>query len=48
MNLFKTMDFKAAVVSTLMLVVFLTAWYAATYSTATAPTAAGLTAEQIE
>ena len=48
MNLFKTMGFKAAVVSTLMLVVFLTAWYAATYSTATAPTAAGLTADQVE
>ena len=48
MNLFKTMGFKAAVVSTLMLVVFLTAWYAATYSTAAAPTTAGLTAEQID
>jgi nitrate/nitrite transport system permease protein len=48
MNLFKTMGFKAGVVSALILVVFLTAWYAATYSPAAGPAATGLTAEQIE
>ena len=47
MNLFKTMGFKAGVVSALILVVFLTAWYAATYTPA-GLAATGLTAEQIE
>ncbi len=48
MNLFKTMGFRAGVVSALLLVVFLTAWYAATYSAAAGPAATGLSAEQIE
>ncbi len=48
MNLFKTMGFKAGVVSALILLLFLTAWYAATYSPAAGPAATGLTAEQIE
>ena len=48
MNIFKTMGFKAAVVSALILVVFLTVWYIATYTPAAGPAATGLTAEQIE
>ena len=48
MNLFKTMGFRAGVVSALILVVFLTAWYAATYSAGAGPAATGLSAEQIE
>ena len=48
MNIFKTMGFKAAVVSALILVVFLTVWYVATYTPAAGPAATGLTAEQIE
>ncbi len=48
MNIFKTMGFKAGVVSALILVVFLTAWYAATYTPKAGPAATGLTAEQIE
>ena len=48
MNLFKTMGFRAGVVSALILVVFLTAWYAATYSAGAGPAATGLNAEQIE
>ena len=48
MNLFKTMGFRAGVVSALLLVVFLTAWYAATYSAGAGPAATGLSAEQIE
>ena len=48
MNIFKTIGFRAGVVSLLILVVFLTAWYAATYSPAAGPAATGLSAEQIE
>ena len=48
MNIFKTMGFKAGVVSALILVVFLTAWSAATYTPKAGPAATGLTAEQIE
>jgi nitrate/nitrite transport system permease protein len=48
MTIFKTMGFKAGVVSALILVVFLTAWYAATYTPKAGPAATGLTAEQIE
>ena len=48
MNIFKTMGFKAGVVSSLILVVFLTAWYAATYTPTAGPAATGLTAEQID
>ena len=50
MTIFKTMGFRAGVVSALLLVVFVTAWYAATASSAGKDVAgaSGLTAEQIE
>ena len=50
MQLFKTMGFKAGVVSVLIFLVFVSAWYLATATPAgtAAPSAAGMTAEQIE
>jgi nitrate/nitrite transport system permease protein len=49
MNIFKTLGFRAGVVSAVLLVVFVAIWYAATASTASVSAgAAGLTAEQIE
>ena len=49
MKLFKTLGFRAGVVSAALLFIFIAAWYAATASNA-APTGstAGMTAEQIE
>jgi nitrate/nitrite transport system permease protein len=50
MTVFKTMGFRAGVLSAVLLVLFITAWYAATTSpknTAVASTS-GMTAEQIE
>ncbi|WP_411884750.1 nitrate ABC transporter permease [Polaromonas sp. YR568] len=49
MNIFKTLGFRAGIVSALLLVVFVAIWYAATASSAgTGPGSAGMTAEQIE
>jgi nitrate/nitrite transport system permease protein len=49
MNVFKTMGFKAGLVSALLLAIFISAWYLATASpTGVASTTAGMTAEQIE
>jgi len=47
MSIWKTMGFRAGVVSALILVLFLGIWYAATLSSVAGSTA-GLTAEQIE
>ena len=49
MNFYKTMGFKAGLVSTLLMLVFLSIWYLATASSAGVGAApAGMTAEQIE
>ena len=49
MNVFKTLGFRAGVVSVGLLLVFIAIWYAATASTTgTGGTVAGMTAEQIE
>ena len=50
MQLFKTMGFKAGLVSVLIFLVLVSAWYLATATPAstTQPSAAGMTAEQIE
>ena len=49
MNLFKTMGFKAGLVSILLLAIFISAWYLATASSAgVASSTSGMTAEQIE
>ena len=49
MNIFKTLGFRAGLVSALLFLVFLAAWYAATASTATvAGPSAAMSAEQIE
>ena len=50
MNIFKTMGFKAGLVSALLLAIFISAWYLATVSSAGsgAATTSGMTAEQIE
>ncbi|MDO9358394.1 MAG: nitrate ABC transporter permease [Polaromonas sp.] len=51
MNLFKTLGFRAGVVSVVLLVVFLAVWYAATATpsgTGASAAASGMTAEQIE
>ena len=49
MNIFKTLGFRAGVVSVGLLLVFIAAWYAATASnTGPVGTTAGMTAEQIE
>jgi nitrate/nitrite transport system permease protein len=51
MNLFKTLGFRAGVVSVALLVVFVAAWYAATVvpsGSGASAAAAGMTAEQIE
>ena len=49
MTIFKTMGFKAGLVSTLLLLVFISVWYLATASSAgVVSSTAGMTAEQIE
>jgi nitrate/nitrite transport system permease protein len=50
MTIFKTMGFKAGLVSALIFLVFVSAWYLATVTPASnaQPSAAGMTAEQIE
>lgn len=50
MQLFKTMGFKAGLVSVLIFLVFVSAWYLATATPqgVTPPSSAGMTAEQIE
>ncbi|WP_411881262.1 nitrate ABC transporter permease [Polaromonas sp. YR568] len=49
MNIFKTLGFRAGIVSALLLVVFVAIWYAATASSAgTGAGSAGMTAEQVE
>ena len=49
MNIFKTLGFRAGVVSAVLLVVFIAIWYAATASTAgVGGGTSGMTAEQIE
>ena len=49
MNVFKTLGFRAGVLSVGLLLVFIAIWYAATVSTTgTGGTVAGMTAEQIE
>ncbi|MBI5908191.1 MAG: hypothetical protein HY853_06380 [Burkholderiales bacterium] len=49
MNLFKTLGFRAGIVSAVLLVVFIAIWYAATTSSAGAgANTSGMTAEQIE
>lgn len=49
MNIFKTLGFRAGIVSALLLVVFVAIWYAATASSAgTGAGNAGMTAEQVE
>lgn len=49
MNLFKSLGFRAGVVSALLLVLFVAVWYAATASnTGTTGNPSGMTAEQIE
>jgi nitrate/nitrite transport system permease protein len=49
MNIFKTLGFRAGVVSAVLLVVFIGIWYAATASSAgTGGGTSGMTAEQIE
>jgi len=49
MNIFKTLGFRAGIVSAVLLVVFIAIWYAATTSSAGAgANTSGMTAEQIE
>ncbi|MDO8377218.1 MAG: nitrate ABC transporter, permease protein, partial [Aquabacterium sp.] len=49
MNIFKTLGFRAGIVSTVLFVVFIAVWYAATASPAsTGGNVSGMTAEQIE
>ena len=48
MNIFKTLGFRAGVISALLLVVFIALWYAATASTAPGSSTSGMTAEQID
>ena len=49
MNIFKTMGFKAGLVSALLLAIFISAWYLATASSAgVVSSTSGMTAEQIE
>ena len=49
MNLFKTLGFRAGVVSAALLLIFIAIWYAATVSPAgPAVSTAGMTTEQIE
>jgi nitrate/nitrite transport system permease protein len=49
MNLFKTLGFRAGIVSAVLFVVFIAAWYAATATPAsTGGNVSGMTAEQIE
>ena len=49
MNIFKSLGFRAGVVSAVLLVIFIAIWYAATASNAgPAGSSAGMTAEQIE
>jgi len=49
MNLFKTLGFRAGIVSAVLFVVFIAIWYAATLAPAsTGGNVAGMTAEQIE
>jgi nitrate/nitrite transport system permease protein len=49
MNLFKTLGFRAGIVSAVLFVVFIAAWYAATTTPAsTGGNVSGMTAEQIE